>query len=417
MSNWFKKDIKIKIISILLAVFLWLYVLNVSDPLMSKTIYNIPVTIVNEDYLEQNDYILTGTVRSYIDVTIRGRKSAVEKVTPADFETTLDFSQVNSVSDKKLALSEPVCLQKDVTVESYSPTSIDVQLERNKSGTFTVELESNITMKPGYVLINTTVSPETIPILDKESTINSIGSIKAKLELKDLDRDTVKQVQCTVYNKSGKEIAKFKDFKVTVKAEVAKEVPVSLVTRGRLAADYVETLRVIKPEKVLVTGPAEVLEGITEIKTEQVDIEKISGNFTASVPVVVPENAKLVDSVKEVSVNINVEKLVVRNIEISGSDVSILNARNDGTLVYEITSDNLLLQFKGRQAETDAIRIDSLKPAVDVSELGEGNHRLALNINTPGQAKLVQRVYADVKISKPPVEEPNTTENGGTTPQ
>lgn len=403
MMNWFRKDMKTKIISILIAIFAWLFVTNAMNPFVSQTFYNIPVTIINEDYLDENNYTLKNTIRNYIDVTIRGRQEAVNKVRSSDFVASLDFSQITSVNNRRLVVPEPECLVKDVTIESYTPSAIDIQLARNKTGTFAVELEPNITMKSGYVLLNTALSQETIQIFGEETLIDSVGAIKAKLELKDVDRDMTTQVQCYVYNKSGKEIGSLsKDLKVNVKVEVAKEVPVALVTRGRLAADYVETLRVIDPVKVLVTGSVENLEPLREIKTEQVDIDGLDSNFTASVALVVPEGVKLANSPAEITVNISVEKLVVRTIEFGSDDVNILNANNDGTLVYEIITDRLLLQFKGRQAEVDAIRIVDLKPAVDVSSLGEGTHRLRLNIKAPDQAKLVQQVNAEVKISKTP---------------
>ncbi|NLK87174.1 MAG: hypothetical protein GX279_06755 [Clostridiaceae bacterium] len=406
IGDWFKKDLKTKIVSLLLALLFWLYVSNVTNPFKSVIIYNVPVSVINEEFLDQNDYTLKNTLRTYIDVTIRGRQDVVEKVRSTDFVTTLDLSQIESVNDKKLKLSEPVCLLKEVTVESYNPPEIDIQLARNKIGTFEVELVPNIKMKQGYVLLNTTVSPEKIQIMNEEATIDSIGSIKAFLELTDLDRDTVRQVQCKVYNKAGREIGSLsRDLNVRVSVETAKEVPVSLVTRGRLATNYIETQRIIEPLKVLVTGPADILEDLKDIKTEQVDIDKLNGNFAATVPLVVPDGTKIVNSPREINVRIDVERLVVKNFQFGRDEISILNARNDGTLIYEIISESALVQFRGRQADLDEINEESLKPAVDVANLGEGVHRLQLNINMPGKGTLVQRANVEVKISKTPVQE------------
>ncbi len=405
IGDWFKKDLRTKIVALLLALLFWLYVSNVTNPFKSVTIYNVPVTVVNEDYLDQNDYTLKNTLRTFIDVTIRGRQDVVDKVRSTDFVTTLDMSQIESVNDEKLKLTPPECMLKEVTVESYNPPEIDIQLARNRTGTFGVDLVPSIKMKNGYVLLNTTVSPEKIQILNEEATIDSIGSIKAFIELTDLDRDTVKQVQCKVYNKSGREIVSLsRDLMVKVSVEIAKEVPVSLVTRGRLATNYIETQRVIEPLKVLLTGPSDILDNVKDIKTGQVDIDKISGNFSATVPLIVPEGLKIVDSPSEIDVRIDVEKLVVRNFQFSNDDISILNARNDGTLMYDIISDDALVQFRGRQADLDEIQTDSLKPAVDVSNLGEGVHRLQLNISMPQKGTLVQRAYVDVKILRIPLE-------------
>lgn len=404
MSNWFRKDLKIKIVSVLLAIFFWIYVSNLNNPFVSQTFYNIPITIENQNYPEQNGFTIKNSLRTYVDITIRGRQDAVNKVRATDFQASLDFSQIESVNNKKLRLSEPVCTQKDVVIESYNPQYIDIQLARNKSGSFPVELRPNITMKPGYLLIGTTVTPDPMPINGEESLIDSVGSVKASLEIKDLDRDTTKQVQCVVYDKDNKEIKSLSNvFKVTVKLEVAKQVPVSLVTRGRLASDYVETLRVIDPVNVLVTGPVDVLANLNEIKTEQVDIDKLTGNLSTTAALVLPEGVKLVNSPKDITVNISVEKIITKNIELTNNDISVLNANNDGTLAYKVIPDKVMLQFKGKQSDLDAIRVDALRPAVDVSGLSEGTHKLPLNISLPSQAKLVKPVEIEIKIEKVPL--------------
>lgn len=406
IGNWFKKDIKIKILAFLIALLFWLYVSNVTNPFKTVTIYNVPVTEVNREFLDQNDYKLRGTPRTFIDITIRGRSGVVDKIRSTDFDVFLDYSQIRSVSDRKLAVSEPVCLFRNVTVESYSPKEIDIQLYRQIFKYFKVDLISNITMKPGYKLLSATISDNSeLPVYMEEAIIDNIGSIKAFLEMADVDRDSVQQVQCRVFDKNGNEIPGLgKEMRVNVTVETAKEVPVSLVTRGRLAANHIEILgnRVIEPSKVLVKGAPEILEGLKEIKTEQFDIDELDKDLNTTIPLVIPEGTKLVDSPEEIRVSIDVEKLAVKGFEFTKDEISILNARNDGTLIYEIITDKALVQFRGLQTELNKIVPSSLRPAVDVADLGEGTHRLQLNINLPENVSLVQRVYVEVRISKPP---------------
>jgi len=401
VKDFFRTNLKTKIASVLLAIILWLYVTNVTNPFETRTVYNVPVRIENESFLEENGYKLKNTFRSSVDITIRGRRDAVQSVTTNDFDVYVDYSQIESVYDTKLEIAEPLSRKKGVTIVSYYPSSIDIQLDKTKSATFPVELKSNITMKPGYVLIGTTMSPESIPFYLESSVIDSIGSIKAELEIKDLDRDLTKEVPCIVYNKDGKEItALSKGLTVTVKLEVAKEVPVSLVTKGRLATDYVETLRVIEPSTAFITGPADKLAAITSIKTGEVDIDQLTENLSTTVPLVVPEGVKLYNTADSVKVNINVEKLVYRDIEVPADKISILNAVNDGSLTYEISTQTHVLRFRGRQADVNEIRIENLKPSIDVAGLQEGTHRLKLNLTVSPQVKLMQQVYVDVKITK-----------------
>ncbi len=405
MNNLLKNDMKTKIVSVLIAILIWLYVSNSSNPFTDKTFYNIPVKIENESFLDENGYIAEGNyMNTTVDVTIRGRKEAVEKIRTSDFEASLDIAQIKSVNDRQLTITEPVCTQNDVTIISYSPKTVNIRLERDKSGSFIVTLNSNVTMKSGYVLHKTTITPDSMQISGKESLIDSVGSIVANLEVKELDRDTTKQLQCKVYNKEGKDISNLlnNDLKVTVKLEVAKEVPVSLVTSGRLTGDYVETFRAIEPETVLMIGSPEVLDKINSIKTEPVVIDNITEDFTTNVSLVVPEGATLINVPTGITVNIGIEKLVVRNVEIAKEDISILNTTNDGSLTYEIKTEKLVIQIKGKQADINSIRAESLNPAVDVAELKEGTHNLNLSVNLPSQIKLVQKATAEILIAKTP---------------
>ncbi len=411
MSNWFKKDLKIKIVSIAIAILLWIYVSNTANPFQSVTIYNVPVTIENEDYLQDNGYTLKNSYSSTINVTIRGRKEAISKVKATDFETTLDFSQVKSVNDKKLYLTPPECSYRDITIVSYSPSAIDLKLARNKSAVFKVELNDNITMKAGYVLLKASMLSDNVTINGEETLIDSVDTIKAELELKDLDRDVTQQVKCKVYDKAGNEISSLgNNLFVTVKLEVAKQVAVSLVTRGNLAADAVETRRIINPDSVLITGPVETISKINELKTEQVDISGVDSNYNTQIHLIVPDGVKLANTDGTINVAISVEKLITKDIEFSKGDMSILNANNNGTLNYEIKTDKLTIQLKGMQADINAVRSGSLRPAVDVSGLTEGQYNLPLNITLPAKVKLMQQAYVDVLITKVD----NNTEVGDT---
>lgn len=405
IADWFKKDIKIKVLAFLVALLFWLYVSNVTNPFKTITIYNVPVTEVNKDFLSQNNYDLKNQPRTFIDITIRGRQDVVEKVRSTDFEVYLDYSQIQSVNDKKLAFSEPVCLFKNVTIESYNPKEIDIHLTRRKTEYFAVEVVSNVSMKPGYVMLRASVRPEEVPVINDEAIVDSIASVKAFLELSDVDRDTVvRQVQCKAFDKDGNEITGLDLMKVDVTIETAKEVPVSLVTRGRLAANHIEITanRMIEPARVLVRGAPGVLEDLREIKTEQLDIDGLDKDLSTTVPLVIPEGVELVDSPGEIKVYMDVEELVVRNFEFRKDEISILNARNDGTLAYEIITDRVVVQFRGLQADLNSIVPSSLRPAVDVADLTEGTHRLQLNMNLPQTGNLVQRVYVEVRITKTP---------------
>jgi len=401
MKDLFKKDIAIKIVAVMIAILFWLYVYNTTNPYVPMTFTNIPLKVENENYLDDNGYIIKNKYKTSIDITIRGRQDAINKVRASDFEASLDFSQIKSVNDKSLKITGPICSQKDVKIESFSPESIDIQLARNKSNTFPVELVSNIILKPGYKILKTTLEPASIPIVTEEALIDSVSSIKAYLNAKDVDSDISMKLNCKVYNKEGKEIiALGKDLSVNVLIEVAKEVPITIVTKGKPATDYVQIAALVSPGMALLIGSADALSKVSDIKTEQVDIEGLKQNLAVAVALKLPDGIKLANTPKEVAVNISIEKLATKDITFASIDINMPGKVNDGSLNYEIRGNNVIVQLKGRLTDLNAVKIDTLNPNVDVSGLGEGIHKLVLNINLPSQVKLIQDAYVEVKISK-----------------
>ena len=57
MINKLKNNSKIKIISLLSAMVLWMYVMAIVDPEETKLFENIPVTITNKNELNEEDLL------------------------------------------------------------------------------------------------------------------------------------------------------------------------------------------------------------------------------------------------------------------------------------------------------------------------------------------------------------------------
>ena len=51
MKDFFTKNIGLKLLSVLLALLLWLTVMNVEDPAVTVTISDVPVQIVNREVI------------------------------------------------------------------------------------------------------------------------------------------------------------------------------------------------------------------------------------------------------------------------------------------------------------------------------------------------------------------------------
>ena len=407
VNDLLKKDLKIKIISILAAILLWLFVYNVSDnPFNTITLPVIPLKIENEASLDEKGLEIKNKYKTSISITIRGRQDALDKVRDSDFEAILDFSRVKSANDTAIEIIGPYCTRKDIKIESYDPGKIEIVVAKIKNNTFPIEITPNVTLKPGYKILRIMPVTESVILEGEEALIDSVDLVKGNLDLKDLDRDVTKRMDLKVYNKDNKEIPSLsKNLNVEVRVEVAKEVPLNLVVTGAPNADYVEVSRSVSPDKVRITGSPEALAAISALNTEPVGIDNIKQNLNTTGLIKLPNGIKLADQPKEVTVNIVVEQLILKDFIINTAGINIKNDNSDGTLNYEIKTADISIRLKGRTSVLNTLDANNIQPSIDVTGLAEGTHKIPLNISLPSQVKLMGEILVEVKVSKVPVTE------------
>jgi YbbR domain-containing protein len=400
MNDLLKKDIVIKIVSVLLAILLWLYVLNIDNPYKNKPL-TIPIKVENINTLQEKGLALKNdNFTRNVEVIIRGREEVLNKISPGDFQAILDFSKVKSVDDKTLKIDFIYDID-DITITVMIPRSVNIELEKIEKKAFPLQVELTGQPKENYKIINMTQVPESVTLEDVESVINQVASVKSFIDISNLDDDKTVKQECKVYDKNGKEITKLsKNLSVEVKLEVAKEVPVNLVVTGKPAQDYLEGEKKISPEKVLIAGPKEIVSGIAGLKTEPVSIENSRENVSTKTAISLPEGVRLVNSPKEVLVNITIESLVNKSFTIAKDDIAILNFSDEELLDFEIVTESVEITLKGKQADLQNISAARMKPSIDVGGLEEGTHSVPLNIELPAGVRLLEKRNIEVKITK-----------------
>ena len=311
MNELLKKDIIIKIFSVLFAVLLWLYVLDNANPIKLKVL-NVPLTVLNENTLmEKGIELKNKNYPKTISVTVKGRDEELKKVEADDFEAVLDFTRVKAAADKELAVVGPRYSGKsDITIGLVKPSVISLEMEKIQKNQFHVDIVTSGDLKQGYKIVKITTVPENISLQATDSLIKSVAAIKVVVDVGNLGRDLAVKKDCKVYNKKGAEIPVLsKNLSADIKIEVAKEVPVVVVVKGKPAKNFTDAARKVKPSTVLITGTPDVLAKISELKTEPIDIENSSGTVDTTRLIKLPEGVKIYGTAQEVAVSVVIEQL------------------------------------------------------------------------------------------------------------
>lgn len=400
MNRFFDKSFYVKILSIFIAILLWFYVLNADNPYGTKH-FIVPLRIENQNMLQENNLYLknNSTLKRTIEVTARGRDEVLNTISANDFEAVLDFSKVKSVNDKYLTIDGPYYDAKDINLVLVSPQSINIELERIISNTFSVQLVVKGVPKTDYKLIRAEINQKSIQLKDRESLINQVDSVKAEIDVSEMSEDGNEVVECKVYDSQGMVISELsKGLTSSIKLYFAKEVPVSLIVEGTPASDFVETGRKVTPEKIMVTGTPAILSELTELKTLPVNINGATSSIATNIGFDLPEGIRLVDPSRQATVNITIEQLRENEMVFVRDIISLINTEN--AYSYTIIDENVVLKIKGREVDLSRLSSNTMSPSIDVSGLREGVSTIPIKVTLPPSIRLIEEVTVEVRVEK-----------------
>lgn len=406
VNELIKKDITMKIISIIFAVILWFVALGNVNPITTMNI-SVPLKVLNSNMLAEKGIGIKGNnIPSDITITISGRRKQIRDVSSKDFEASIDLADINEVGVKEI----PITLKKNkdgIRVKNTDKLVLRLEFEKISSKFFNVEVKTEGNIKEGYIIIGKSASPDVIALSGLESTINSVASIVVFVDITNLDRDLIVRKDCKVLDSNGEDISEFSGkYNVDVSLQVAKQVPVLPLLNNSSSDGSIVKASSVNPNKVYITGSFDLISQINELYTQAIDISNINDTTTLTVPIVLPEGVSLYNSPQEAQVSVTVEKAGTREITIDRSIISIKSNNNTSGYKIEITTPSVVAKLKGMVSVLNQIDPQSLAPVIDVTNMTEGTHTVPLNLTLPDGVSLVEDSFADVKITK--VEDVNT---------
>lgn len=398
MKEFLKKDLTLKIFSIVFAVILWFAV----NPVKTGN-YTVSINVINEESLRDKGLVLNNKAyQKPVVVSVRDRGDVLNQIKDSDFEVTLDLSKVKDVNDRVVELDPPLYLGNEkinVNNIDMKPRTVTLDLAKIEENPFIVQVETSGKLPAGYEIISKTADPDTVSIEAIDSVINSVGSVKVYVDVTGLNKTLEMRKECKVYNKKGEEMPELsKKLTVDIRIEVGKRVTVVPITSGTPAKDFVEGSYTVKPDNILITGDFGTLSGINEIKTEPVDIENASKTFTKQAILQLPDGIKLVSSSREVGVTVEIIPLKERVMEIPVDNITVNGKSAEPVMNYEITP--VSMKIKGRIEDLNAVTLQQMLATIDVTGLDEGDHKVPLKVTLPANVTQVEEVLVPVKITK-----------------
>lgn len=326
MKNRLKNNTKIKLISLLSALVLWLYVMTVEDPVETRTFSDIPVTITNMSVLEERGLTIYPKEELLADISIRANLSSLR---PINRDNIYIYGRLDDPKEGKNVVYLQANLPERVNKYDIKPNVITLDLEKvvNEKRSISVDVEG----EPKINIDNIETNKKTVDVSGPRTLVNRVTSIKATLDASDKYKDFSTKLKLVPVDANGDAVKGVKlddNFVVaTVKFLQEKVVPVKLVFDDSVSNQSNLENYSINPKDITIEGKKEALDNINGINTKPITANDLKSNNSIDVALDIPKDVKIKNNISSIKLNIN--KNITSEFLISKSDIEIVSKESE----------------------------------------------------------------------------------------
>lgn len=387
MKNKLKNNTKIKLISLLSAIVLWIYVMAIVDPEDSRLFENVPVVVTNIEELAENDLIVYPESDLVADINIKGKLSDVQKITVDDIHI---YGTINNPMEGNNKLSLKVNITKQVSYE-FKTDFIVVRLEKLLYDE--KDIKPEIIGKYKDDVDTVSLSQDTVEISGPRILIDQVDHVKASIKVDDNSKNMLNQkVKLMAVNNVGKEVKgislSVKNINAEIKLLEEKEVPINI----QLKDNTVDISKYeITPSMVTIRGKKDVLDNIDYINTKKLDIASI-GPLT-KVELEVPEGIAIKDN--NISIKLKESESSQQRLIYDSNDVELKNNYDKIDASKLNIPDNINVEVELNDGESKIDKSD-IKLYIDLSEGYEEGKKYNIKYATDKNVKSIIIIPSEV---------------------
>ncbi len=411
-KNKFFDNMGLKILALLCSFVIWFVVMNIQDGVVTKTIYDIPVDIVNGDTITQNGKLYNVTEGETVDVIVKGPRSTVENLEASNFEAVADISHLSVTNSTtiKVSLNNSVAASRakkvSITpVNQYVILSIEEEVEKS----IPVRVITTGSAADGYAIGSVVPTPNMITVSGPESVLSNIVEARAVVDVSGAfeDMDRVVRVGCidgygAAVEKDNMTLSS-SDVTVSIPVYPTKEVPVNITTAGKVHEGYGIRSINFEPSTVVIAGDKEILDTISSIDIKDVLVTDATTNIEKNLDIVeylpaevfVPDNSS-----NEIAVSVELAETCEQEKTLNPGDIKILGGAYEKN--YEIIDPQpLKIKIQGFEDDITDIDVVSLDPRVNVEGLQPGKYDLDIEFNAGDNYTINGSYKVRIEVTEP----------------
>ena len=388
MKKLLFNNIGYKLLAIVLAVLLWLVVVNITDYTVTVKIEDIPVEQLNSDVLEELDQIYDVVKGDTVDIYVKGRRSVVSNLTAKNFYAYADVSQMsitNSVQINVVARNKNI--EDEIDIE-YVDNIMQLSLEDKVTEQFPVKVKTEGNPADNYTVGESYATPNIITIEGPKSAIEKITDVVVEVSVSGARESLSASGSIILLDAYGEQIRNDKiilsqsEADINVNIYPIKTIDVIVNIKGTPADGYGISEIVYQPQTVDIAGDEEVIKNVDSIEINDISVSGLEESLQTTVNLneYMPYGVVVAQSNPEIAITVDIEKLTSKKINIGSSDITFTGKKSDYTYDIE-TTDNIIVEVSGLENIISDLDAKTINPKVDCSDLAIGSHTVEIEFS------------------------------------
>ena len=376
-------NLVLKISSLAVAFLVWIIVVNVSNPIVTRNI-SVPLNVVNANIITDagKTYSLMGANSVTVSYEVRSRDQS--RISASDFNASIDLGDMYDITGA-VPIAVEVVNNKDLIIGAVAskPSIVRVSIEDLQRKEFTLTTKITGTPSDGFSVGEVKLDKTNVVVTGPVSVIGQISQIGVEIDVSGLDSNESGRAELKYFDANGNAFVisdsrvskSFDNVGYSLVMLNGRTLALNFDVGGTVAQGYKFTGAESTTKSIQVRGQPEVLEGLDSITVpaSALSVEGATGdvNITVDIKNFLPANVTAVGDTK-VNVTLKVEALDKKSLTLTVNDLNIVGAKPG--VATNIVPEKITVVVSGLSANLESVTNADLKATLDVSEMNSGSN-------------------------------------------
>lgn len=388
-----KNKLLTALLSVVIALGLWLYVVTTVSPNSDKKFENIPVTLQSEVVLQERGLMITTTQLPTVSLHLEGNRADLNKLNSSNITIALDVSKIGTAGSHSLTYTP--AFPGDVPNNAFSvlnrtPGSITIEVEERISKAVPVDIQYAGTLSEDYMADkeNKEMDFEQVNITGPKSAVDQIAMARIEVDLTNRTESFSEQFRYSLCNEKGEPVdaalvtTDVEAVTLTLKVVRVKEIALTVkVVDGGGATEATSDIK-IEPQTIRISGSDALLEGLENLELGTINLGEMPGDETLTFPIKLPEGITNETGVVEATVDVRFPDLGTANLTVT--NIQAVNVPEG--LEVDLITQILEIQVRGPKAAIERVQASDITVKVDFAneQIGTATIKAEITIGIDG---------------------------------